>query len=226
MRAYAGRHGIDFRSLSPEVRFEAVERLGGELLDAIAAVVPVLPVSLVATVFVRHPHRSMSELEIKAKAQSLIDDLESRGAYVHIAHADRDYAVTTGLRMLVLRHFVRESDGLFRAERGRARDAALLRELDRALPAGPVRAFGYSPAGRAQMGRVKVKGVQVVEQHGEPHTGRIAFQRSSEAAPRPTRQFGSHSTSRRPVERPTKRNASISSGSGLVCLVQQSALQT
>ena len=115
MRTYAGRHGIDFRALEPGARFEAVERLGGVLLDAIAAVIPVLPASLVATVFVRHPARSMSELEVKAEAQALIDELEARGAYVHIAHADRDYSVSVGLRMLALRHFIEESDGLFRA---------------------------------------------------------------------------------------------------------------
>ena len=121
MRTYTGRHGIDFRALDRTARFEAVERLGAELLDAIAAVVPALPVSLVATVFVRHPDRRMGELEIKARAQSLIDILERRGAYVHIAHADRDYAVTVGLRMLVRRHFVEESGGLFRA-RGEERE--------------------------------------------------------------------------------------------------------
>ena len=115
IRAYAARRGIDFRALDPPSRFDAVERLGGELLAAIATVVPVLPVSLVASVFVRHPDRPMSELEVKAKAQSLIDELEARGAYVHIAHADRDYAVTMGLRMLALRHFIRESEGLYRA---------------------------------------------------------------------------------------------------------------
>ncbi len=115
IRAYAARRGIDFRALDPPSRFDAVERLGGELLAAIAAVVPVLPVSLVASVFVRHPERPMSELEVKAKAQSLIDELEARGAYVHIAHADRDYAVTMGLGMLALRHFIRESEGLYRA---------------------------------------------------------------------------------------------------------------
>ena len=115
MRAWAARRGIDFRALDPPSRFDAVERLGGELLAAIAAVVPVLPVSLVATVFARYPECPLSELEVKAKAQSLIDELEARGAYVHIARADRDYAVTTGLRMLALRHFVRESDGLYRA---------------------------------------------------------------------------------------------------------------
>lgn len=115
MRAYTRRRGIDFRSLDPTARFEAVERLGGELLDAIGAAVPVLPAPLVATVFVRHPERPMSELEVKAEAQSLIDDLERRGAYVHVARADRDYAVAVGLRMLVLRRFVEESAGLYRA---------------------------------------------------------------------------------------------------------------
>ena len=115
MRSYTESRGIDFRRLDTTARFEAVEGLGGKLLDAIAAVVPVLPVSLVATVFVRDPRRAMSELEVKARAQSLIDDLERAGAYVHIAHADRDYSVSVGLRMLVLRHFVRESDGLYRA---------------------------------------------------------------------------------------------------------------
>ena len=115
IRAWTARRGIDFRALDPPSRFDAVERLGGELLAAIARVVPVLPVSLVASVFVRYPERPMSELEVKAKAQSLIDELEARGAYVHIARADRDYAVTMGLRMLALRHFIRESGGLYRA---------------------------------------------------------------------------------------------------------------
>ena len=50
--------------------------------------------------------------------QKLISELESRNAYTHIPRADHDYAITVGLRMLVLRHFVIESDGLFRAAGG------------------------------------------------------------------------------------------------------------
>ena len=115
MRAYTGRRNLDFRSLAPGPRSEALERLGQELLDAVAAAIPVLPVSLVATVFLRHPERVMSRLEIKAEAQSLIDEFERRGAYVHVARSDRDYAVTAGLRMLTLRRLVEESRGLYRA---------------------------------------------------------------------------------------------------------------
>ena len=114
MRSYTAQRTIDFRALDADARFEAVERLGTELLGAIAAAIPVLPVSLVATVFVRHPGRAMSELEIKAQAQGLIEDLERGDAYVHIPRADHDYAITVGLRMLTLRRFVEVTDGLYR----------------------------------------------------------------------------------------------------------------
>ena len=118
MRAYTRRRRLDFRALGPDSRSGAVERLGGELSAAVAAAIPVLPVPLVATVFVREPGRELGLLEVKAKAQSLIDECEGRGAYVHVARSDRDYAVAVGLRMLVLRRLVRESRGLYRARPG------------------------------------------------------------------------------------------------------------
>ena len=115
MRAYTARTQTDFRRLDTATRFEAIERLGREVFDAIAAAIPVLPVPLIATVFVRHPHTALSALEIKAHAQTLITALARRGAYVHIPRADHDYATTVGLRMLILRHVVEEADGLYRA---------------------------------------------------------------------------------------------------------------
>ena len=115
MRSYTGRARLDFRLLDSETRVEAITRLGSELFDAIAATIPVLPVSLIATVFLRHPRTAMSELEIKAQAHALINHLEQHGAYVHIPRSDHDYATTVGLRMLVLRHLVQESDGLYQA---------------------------------------------------------------------------------------------------------------
>ena len=115
MRAYVSERGLAFAGMDREARFKAIGRLGGELLEAIAGAIPVLPAPLVATVFARDPTRTLSELEVKAQAQLLIDDLERRGAYVHIPRADRDYAVSAGLRMLTLRRMVIESDGLFQA---------------------------------------------------------------------------------------------------------------
>ena len=115
MRSYVKKHNIDFRTLEPDSKREVLKRLGNELQQAIAAAIPVLPVSVVARVFVHQQEISMSELEVKAHAQSLINKLIQCGAYVHIPRADHDYAITVGLRMLVLRHFVKESEGLYRA---------------------------------------------------------------------------------------------------------------
>ena len=89
MRDYTTAHGIDFRSLDKDSRFKVVEQLGAELCHAISEVVPVLPVPLVASVFVANPEEALSELDVKARSQRLIDTLEKRGAYVHIPRADR-----------------------------------------------------------------------------------------------------------------------------------------
>jgi glycerol-3-phosphate O-acyltransferase len=64
-------------------------------------------------VFAREPGRGLSELEIKAEAERLIEALEARGAKLYVPRADRDYAISAGLEMLQLRHIVEEAEGLF-----------------------------------------------------------------------------------------------------------------
>ena len=115
IREYARTQGIDFRSLDAVSRAAAVQQLGDELLQAVGAAIPVLPVPLVATVFVRQLGKRLSGLEIKAHVQSLIDEAQQSGAYVHIPRADRDYAITVGLRGLLLRRIVDEQGGLYSA---------------------------------------------------------------------------------------------------------------
>lgn len=103
------------RNLPAEERFEAVSRLGNDLLKAIGAVLPALPVSLACRVLLDNSGRWMSELEIKSAIAELIETLGKRGVHVHIPRSDRDYAAGTGLRMLVLRKIVEENgEGLFR----------------------------------------------------------------------------------------------------------------
>jgi len=60
----------------------------------------------------------MSELEIKAGAQRLMEELETRGAQVYIPRRDREYAIEVGLRMLVLRHIIEETNGLYAVAEG------------------------------------------------------------------------------------------------------------
>jgi glycerol-3-phosphate O-acyltransferase len=113
---YMRERGVDFRGLAKSERFAKVEHFARTLIDAIAGVIPVVPVPLVATVFVQDPRRSWSELELKGEVLRLMKELEKRGALVYVPRGDQDYAIDVGLRMLTLRHLVREADGLFTAE--------------------------------------------------------------------------------------------------------------
>jgi len=87
-----------------------IEKLGEELIAQVGNVVPALPVSLVSTVFVENPEKEYNELELKSEVSALVDHLEQSGHHVHIPRADLDYAVGTGLRMLVMRHMVIQND--------------------------------------------------------------------------------------------------------------------
>src|SRR5687767_3364951 len=115
MREYCRTRGIDFQVLSGDERRAAMAALGRELMEAVGRIVPVLPVPLMASVFVAQPRRALSALELKAEVGRLLARLEAAGAHVYIPRGDLDYALTVGLRMLTLRRLVQEQDGLFRA---------------------------------------------------------------------------------------------------------------
>ncbi|HZO03288.1 MAG TPA: 1-acyl-sn-glycerol-3-phosphate acyltransferase [Burkholderiales bacterium] len=117
------QRGIDYHALSGEARRAAVAALGAELMRAVGQIVPVVPVPLIASVFVAQPARGLSELELKAEVGRLLARLEAAGAHVYIPRGDLDYALTVGLRMLRLRHLVEEKEGVFHA---RAEELPLL----------------------------------------------------------------------------------------------------
>jgi len=114
LRRYCTEQNIDFRVLEEKRRFAEVERLGQILMRKVAEVIPALPVSLVATVILG-ASKPLSALELKGEVEILIRRLLASGAHIHIPRADQDYAIEVGLRMLLLRHFVLEEGGLYRA---------------------------------------------------------------------------------------------------------------
>lgn len=115
-RSYLTQRGVDLQALGQEERWTHVAELGHKLMEAVGAVIPVLPVSLVATVVVRSADTPLSELELKAQAYALIRDLEAQGAHLYVPRSDQDYAITVGLRMLLLRRLVRQERGLYQAQ--------------------------------------------------------------------------------------------------------------
>ncbi len=123
LRAALSKRKIEDPSrLSPARRAALTEAFAGQLMTAVGDVVPVLPVSVVASVLRQAGVEGLDLLSIKTRAGLLMQSLIEQGAHVHIPRADRDYAVDAGLRMLVLRHVVQESEnGTFHITPGEER---------------------------------------------------------------------------------------------------------
>jgi len=125
LRAWLLEHGQKKpRELEKEARIQAVTGLAGDLMGAIGRVVPVLPVALVAEVFLAAGGCALSKLELEARVHRRIEALEAAGAKVYVPRRDRAYAIECGLRLLLLRRLVEEAEGLFVA---RVREVELLR---------------------------------------------------------------------------------------------------
>jgi glycerol-3-phosphate O-acyltransferase len=120
MREFVRVRGFDFRKLAKEERYARIAELGTHLMQSVGKLIPVLPVPLVALVFERKVGTALSELEIKSEVEILIERLEAAGAHIYIPRRDRDYAITAGLRMMLLRHMVKERDGLYAVDPAQA----------------------------------------------------------------------------------------------------------
>ena len=114
MKERLGETAIDPRRIGRDDRFAMVEELAGDLMTMIGNVIPVLPVSVVATVVLQAGEEGIGELEIKAGSFELIERLESAGAHVYMPRWDQDYAVSVGLRMLRSRHLVEDTGAGYR----------------------------------------------------------------------------------------------------------------
>jgi glycerol-3-phosphate O-acyltransferase len=143
MRSWVAERGVDFRSLDEPERHREVERVARAVMESVARIIPVLPVSLVATVFVRDPGAGLSELELKSEVYELIRRLEAAGAHIYVPRGDLDYAVSVGLRMLTLRRIVREEEGLYR---GNPADTDVLAYYANAIEPLVAAASGRKPA--------------------------------------------------------------------------------
>ena len=112
MRRFCQDRDLRPGNLTGNDRFAAVSEVADELMVSLSSAIPVVPVSIVATVFL-NACKALTEFELKAEAQSLMADLEGRGISTYIPRQDRDYSIHVGLRMLTLRHIIEEQDGLF-----------------------------------------------------------------------------------------------------------------
>jgi glycerol-3-phosphate O-acyltransferase len=107
IKAYCRDKDLDFKLLDRAARFAQVERLCSGLMEEIAAVVPVLPVSLVCTVLLRAGDEALDILEIERRAGRLQNELQARGAPVFaLSRSKRAGVVADAIDFLLLRKVI------------------------------------------------------------------------------------------------------------------------
>jgi glycerol-3-phosphate O-acyltransferase len=114
MRKYCQGNDIDFNRMKREARFSEIEKLASRLMSNIKQVVPVLPISLVATVMRQSGDQGLSAFEVEAHVNRLIEKFQDQGVPVYITSKSRVQTILDGLNMLKLRHLVVESDGIYK----------------------------------------------------------------------------------------------------------------
>jgi glycerol-3-phosphate O-acyltransferase len=112
MREWSKARALDWRSLDKEGRAARVQELGGQLMAAVAQVIPALPVSLLATALLDGGGTApVTTIDLHARTQALMRRLLASGAHVYLPREDEAYAIEVGLRTLVERRTVEERDG-------------------------------------------------------------------------------------------------------------------
>lgn len=114
----------------PDTRIERVKGLAEELMLKVGELVPVLPVSLLSTIFLSEPERWRSIAELQTETKTLLASLGDRGARIYLPREDESYFVTVGVRMLTLRHLVDERGEKYRPV---ARELPVLRYYANAI---------------------------------------------------------------------------------------------
>jgi len=116
MQAYCAETGLDFNRLERSRRFREVEILSRRLMEGIAAVVPVLPVPLVATVFMESAEAGMDILDIERRSNRMIDELKAAGAPVfEVPRSTRARTIADAVAFLRLRRLITASGRIFKA---------------------------------------------------------------------------------------------------------------
>jgi glycerol-3-phosphate O-acyltransferase len=114
MREYCLKAELDFSRTERSVRFAEIEKLADLLMTDIKHVVPVLPISLVATVMKECGDRGLSAFEVESHVNRLIEKIQTIGAPVYVTTRSRVETILNALNMLKIRRMVVESDGIYK----------------------------------------------------------------------------------------------------------------
>jgi len=115
-KAYCRDQGLNFSRLPRTDRFPEIEKLCHRLMSAISEVVPVLPVSLMSTVFIEAMDTELDILDIEERSNRLINELQASGAPVfEMSRNTRAHDIVDAIDLMTLRRMVTASGDKFKA---------------------------------------------------------------------------------------------------------------
>jgi glycerol-3-phosphate O-acyltransferase len=115
IKAYCRERNLNFNMLERPERFQEVQKLSQELMQGIASVVPILPVSLVSTVFLEDMVTEMDILKIEARSNRLIKKLKEKGAPIlESSHSTRAHAIADAVDFMLLRRMISRNGDRFK----------------------------------------------------------------------------------------------------------------
>ena len=115
VKAYCRDRNLNFSMLERPERFQEVQKLSQELMQGIASVVPILPVSLVSTVFLEDMVTEMDILEIEARSNRLIKKLKEKGAPIlESSRSKRAHAIADAVDIMLMRRMVSRNGDRFK----------------------------------------------------------------------------------------------------------------
>ncbi|MCP4372014.1 MAG: glycerol-3-phosphate acyltransferase [Deltaproteobacteria bacterium] len=115
-REYCRLNDIDLSKMKRKERFLEIENISNQIMASIQNVIPVLPVPLVAAVFVKFPDDLLSAFDVEAHANRIIDEFQAKNAPDFLSTTSRVQTIVTALNMLRIRRLVIETDGLYKAD--------------------------------------------------------------------------------------------------------------
>lgn len=114
LRDWLEARDLDPRAASREARFEGVRELAEELMERIAAIMPVLPVPLMAAVIREREPAGITPPEAESAAFRILESVEGRPGEPDLPRADWKQAVEQGIALLVQRKMVSAANGRLR----------------------------------------------------------------------------------------------------------------
>jgi glycerol-3-phosphate O-acyltransferase len=114
VKDYCHENKVVFNRLGRAERFPQIEKLCRQLMGSVAGVIPVVPLSLTATVFLEAMEAELDIMEVEKRCNDLLNKLKKNGApIIETARSTRAHAMADAIDLMLMRGMVVASgDGL------------------------------------------------------------------------------------------------------------------